>query len=103
MSDQLTPEHPSPPTPALAWGDERLPEPRPSGRWQGPVIVLLFVVAGVLLGVLWEHLWSPTEGRVVRHETTDGQVIVEADVPKRLRGRQPDGDGEAQTIESNIG
>ena len=42
-------------------------------------------------------------GRVVRHETTDGQVIVEADVPKRLRGRQPDGDGEAQTIESNIG
>ena len=42
-------------------------------------------------------------GRVVRHETTDGQVIVEADVPKRLRGRQPDGDGEAQAIGSNIG
>ena len=42
-------------------------------------------------------------GRVVRHETTDGQVIVEADVPKRLRGRQPDGDGDAQAVEPNIG
>ena len=42
-------------------------------------------------------------GRVVRHETTDGQVIVEADVPKRLRGRQPEGDGDAQAVEPNIG
>lgn len=42
--------------------------PRPGGWWQAPVIVLLFVVAGLLLGVLWEHLWSPTEGRVVRRE-----------------------------------
>ena len=42
-------------------------------------------------------------GRVVRHETTDGQVIVEADVPKRLRGRQPEGAGDAQAVEPNIG
>ena len=71
MSDQLTPEHP--PTGS--------PEPRPSGRWQGPVIVLLFVVAGVLLGVAWEHLWSPTEGRVVRHEwfVVDDQLRYDLD------------------------
>ncbi|MEQ1897237.1 MAG: GTPase HflX [Vicinamibacterales bacterium] len=40
-------------------------------------------------------------GRVVRHETANGEVIVEADVPKRLRGRQPDDDGEVKEIGSN--
>ena len=42
-------------------------------------------------------------GRVVRHETADGRVCVEADVPKRLRGRQPDDDGEVKEIGSNSG
>jgi hypothetical protein len=73
VPDQLTPER-VPVQPAAR-------EPRPGGGWQAPVIVLLFVVAGVLLGVLWEHLWSPTQGRVVRHEwfVVDDQLRYDLD------------------------
>ena len=73
MPDQLTPER-APVEPVAS-------EPRPGGRWQAPVIVLVFVVAGVLLGILWEHLWSPTQGRVVRHEwfVVDDQLRYDLD------------------------
>ena len=85
MPDQLTPDHPAP-APGTAVGatgpvEPTRDEPRPGGGWQAPVIVLLFVVAGLLLGVLWEHLWSPTQGRVVRHEwfVVDDQLRYDLD------------------------
>lgn len=80
MPDQLTPDYPPP----LA--ETRVDVPaaevrRTGGAWQVPVVLLLFLVAGGLLGVLWEHLWSPTEGRVVRHEwfVVDDQLRYDLD------------------------
>lgn len=87
MPDQLTPDHPTAhdagahPLPEAGSPLPPAPVEREGGRWQAPVIVLLFVVAGVLLGVLWEQLWSPTQGRVVRHEwfVVDDQLRYDLD------------------------
>lgn len=64
MPDQLTPEHTLAPTHTAAPARAA----RRRGWWQAPLVVVLFVVVGIGLGVLWEQLWSPTEGLVVRRQ-----------------------------------
>jgi hypothetical protein len=92
MPDQLTPEHDAhqqagAPTGGPA-GAARLEPRRPRsprrpgpGRWQAPAIVGLFAAAGAGLGVLWEELWSPTRGVVVRRQwfVVDDQLRYDLD------------------------
>jgi len=62
MPDQLTPEHRS--------GVSRTTR----ASWLLPalgrllLVVTVFAVAGVLAGVLWEWIWTPTDGVVIDHE-----------------------------------
>jgi hypothetical protein len=61
MSDQLI-------APAAA-GPEA---PRSLGTWRVPllqavVIVVAFAVVGALCGLLWESVWTPAQGEVVKH------------------------------------
>jgi hypothetical protein len=92
MPDQLTPEHDAHhqagPVPADAAGSVGLEPRRPrsphrpgSGRWQAPAVVVLFAAAGAGLGVLWERLWSPTRGVVVRRQwfVVDDQLRYDLD------------------------
>ena len=89
MPDQLTPEHDAqqhadPVETGVAGLEPRRPR-RPhragAGRWQAPAIVALFVAAGAGLGVLWEQLWSPTRGIVVRRQwfVVDDQLRYDLD------------------------
>lgn len=80
MPDQLTPDHPLP-LPETRIHVPAVEERRAGGGWQVLVIVALFLVVGASLGVLWEHLWSPTEGRVVRREwfVVDDQLRYDLD------------------------
>lgn len=92
MPDQLTPEHdahqhvaPPPVGPAGTVGLEprrpRSPRRPGQGRWQAPAIVGLFLAAGAGLGVLWEQLWTPTRGVVVRRQwfVVDDQLRYDLD------------------------
>lgn len=89
MPDQLTPEHDAHhqagPMPAGVAGLEprrpRGPRRAGPGRWQAPVVVVLFAAAGAGLGVLWERLWSPTLGVVVRRQwfVVDDQLRYDLD------------------------
>ena len=89
MPDQLTPEHDAhqqtPPTSGGVAGLEprrpRRPHRAGAGRWQPAVVVALFAAAGAGLGVLWEQLWSPTLGTVVRRQwfVVDDQLRYDLD------------------------
>lgn len=92
MPDQLTPEHDAHheagPLPTDVAGSAGLEPRRPraphragSGRWQAPAVVALFAAAGAGLGVLWERLWSPTLGTVVRRQwfVVDDQLRYDLD------------------------
>lgn len=91
MPDQLTPEHDAqqhvaPVDPGVAGLEPRRPRrPRPhragAGRWQAPAVVALFLAAGAGLGVLWEQLWTPTRGVVVRRQwfVVDDQLRYDLD------------------------
>lgn len=89
MPDQLTPEHDAqqhadPVETGVAGLEPRRPR-RPhrpgAGRWQAPAVVALFVAAGAGLGVLWEQLWAPTRGIVVRRQwfVVDDQLRYDLD------------------------
>lgn len=54
---------------------------RRAGGWVARVVVPLVVlpVAGVLGGVLWETLWRPPQGVVVRHQWFQDQLALGAD------------------------
>jgi hypothetical protein len=78
MSDQLT-------EPAATAGTAGPTAParrslRPS-LVQALVVLVLFCAAGAALGLLWERLWDPTEGMVVRHEwfVVDDQLRYDLD------------------------
>ena len=62
MPDQLTPEHRAgvPPTSRAPWLLPAL------GRLL--LVVAVFAVAGAVAGVLWEWIWTPTDGVVIKHE-----------------------------------
>ena len=89
MPDQLTPEHDAHPqagpapsgAPGLEPRRPRSPGRPGQGRWQAPAIVGLFLAAGTGLGVLWEQLWSPTRGVVVRRQwfVVDDQLRFDLD------------------------
>lgn len=96
MPDQLTstPAHPS----------THAPDPSPGGggrrhRWQAPVVVALFVVAGLALGLVWEHLWSPTEGLVVRKQW----FVVDEDLRYDLDGLRNQFTGTALFVSLGLG
>lgn len=62
MPDQLTQEHPS-----GGYRTSRAPWLLPAlGRLL--LVVAVFAVAGALAGVIWEWIWTPTDGVVIKHE-----------------------------------
>jgi hypothetical protein len=66
MSDELTATDAPPPADHAAVRPRTVPDLRP-GLGQAAVAVLAFAVVGVICGFLWESLWTPAQGAVVKH------------------------------------